>query len=1097
MLSVPLLFVAGLSVQGDVPVQLDALYYERCRRPCEFVGFSFADEPAEMQQMREHGANAVGWGSMWIPTNDAQAPDGCGIPDLTHMRDTPQLGQSFTVHVPITGVALATPTFHTEGSGCTLAIYSSPPDHWQGMVPEALVARTFTNVRDNQQLWLFFEELPPGNYYIEQSAPTGNGIGVWAVGRDAYGSGQAYIARRAVPSDDLELWCRTKDGEMVLVAPEPSHRALRLGPGAAGLITQAGLVFSYAVGNWNNGSFPYYPDWFIKRFPEHAMLDQNGEPVLAGMFGELAPWPNLQNPVIVNGTERYIRAVVEVLKDNPGLLYWCMGGEALYATYLMPARWTDYSNDAIAHYRAWLKKEYGSIAALNEAWNTAYADFTEVRPPNPPARNLATLDWFRFRNAAMAERFQYHFIATKAADPGRLVVTCNHGNIFEGKSGTMLGQDLSLFAGVSDGWEMGQIMSDDDPNLYNLMWMRNAGAFGKPLCPVRLAYRKTNPLARGGATSFTPEAARRYFWESVGTGAWHMGFIQWRGSLPDGEWGVQGTPAQTEIRDILREWHEIEPYFDDAWPVKEPVGLYFSQLTWTLDGFQPLWTRLHRELTQRHIGYRILSDKHLTDGDLDALRVIISPDNPVISVDCVKALRQFRRKGGKLILVGRNATEDEQLRPYGLCPFGDSLPILRADDRTLVERIERAASDSRLVTVEAAADRQYVALLAETTCRHHDTPFDLSGHKSIGQTFIASQPGLRAVRVSNPTYTKTVTDCELTLELLAGDPDGEVLARKTYFAPELTDNAWHEVRLDSPLPAGTYYLRLLTPESLPPQTIGVWGTAADTYPGGGLHIDDRPVQGDLRLELVFDVERPPEAALESFTLSDGVNAVVILTNITELKIQATVRVSERLLPEKKYRVRDLGSGIELGEVQANRAVVHAAVAPHRSAVLFFEAAKVRNIESLLHNVEKAIAKLPEEAVRPHRAHLQRAREAVRDGRPAKALASVRRALQRVPMTLEAKVADGQLQIRATTFGKNGGRGPLNARFVPLPGVAATLARQGKGRFAAIMPLDKLGMRYDYRRRKYVPYYGVVEVIVAGRIGERAAAGSCVVEIPRR
>ncbi|MBM3473144.1 MAG: hypothetical protein FJX75_07760 [Armatimonadetes bacterium] len=1075
------LLMFGLPTHAEVPVQLDPLYFEGCRRPCEYVGFSFSEDSAAMREMREHGANAVGSGSMWIPTDDPTAPDGLGIGDLAGLRDVLHLGQSFTVGKPITGVALCTPTFSTQGGGCTLSLYARPPDQWQGEALEPLATVTLTDVKDNQQSWLTFAELPAGSYYLEQSAPTGPAIGVWALGRDAYGSGQAYIGRRPV-ADDLELRCRTAGGEEVLVASEESHHALRLGQGMPGQIADQGLAFDYAVGNWNNGGFPYYPKWFIERFPEHAMLDQNGQSIMCGMFGELAPWPNIDNALIVDGTERYIRAVVGALKDNPKLLYWTMGGEALYATYLMPGRWTDYSEDAIAHYRAWLKLQ-------------GRTDVAEAEPPRQPGHDLATLDWFRFRNVAMGERFQYHFAATKAADPSRLVVTCNHGDLFSGMSGTRLGEDLALFAGVSDGWEMGQIVSDDDPDLYNLMWMRSAGAFGKPLCPVRLAYRKSNPRARGGGTSFTPESARRYFWESVGTGAWHMGFIQWSGSLPDGEWGVKGTPAQREIGDILREWHAIEGYFDDAWPVKAPVGLYFSQLTWTLDGFQPVWTRLCRELTQRQIGYRILSDDHLRWGDLEGLSLIVSAENPVMARESAESLRRFADAGGQVVLIGRNAEEDERLKPLRL-PRPTKAVHRKSDplDVFLLEMGIRRAN-ARLLGVWAKADGSYLARVAEATSRQHDTPFDLAGHESVGQTFTAHKAGLRSVSVSNPTYTKTVTAHQLTLELREGGPGGRVLASRTYVAEDLTDNAWHAVELEAPAPAGAYYLRLLTPPSLPPQTLGTWGTRDDSYPGGTLYLDDEPAGGDLRVELAFDVERPAKAALEAFPLSDGTNAIVILTNITGVRIEARVEVSPALLPEREYVVRDLATGTELGKVQGGSAHVTVTIPPNRSAVLLFGAADPGPVEARLREAEAAIAKLPTEATGPQRAHLDRARDALAAGRPEKALACLRRATEREPLALSADVRDGQLAIRAETFSDEG-KGDLKARFVPCPGVQVPLRRQPGGVYAVSMPLGRLPFRYDYRRREYLPYWGALEVVVTGRVGGRVAAGSCVVEVPK-
>lgn len=1105
--ALPLLWAPAwpaLAAEAPSPM-LSPLFFDRCRRPCEYVGFSFDDDLDELREMRDHGANAVGCGSMWVPTQDPAAPYGVGVASLDGLRDTNHLGQSFTVDVPLTGLAFCTPTFVTEGSGCTLSLFALPPDQWGKTPPQPLATQAFTSVKDNQLTWLTFPELPPGSYYLEQSGLTGPGMGVWAVGRDAYPGGSGFIDRKPAADDDLELWCRTAAGDRALIPPVADHHAIRLGPGILGRLVEAGMHFDYAVGNWNNGGFPYYPEWFIERFPDMGMRDANGNPIMAGMFGQLAPWPSIDQAVIVDGTRRYLRAVVGAIRDNPNLLFWCMGGEALYPTY-GSGLWTDYAPDAVAHYRAWLRLRYRDVAALNVAWGRGYASFDEVSPPNPPGRDLPTLEWLRYRNAAMAERFQYHFAEIKAADPSRPVVTCNHGDLFRGRLGTELGQDMNLYAAVSDGWEMGQIMSDEDSDLYNLMWMRAAGTFGKPLCPVRLAYKKTNPKARGGGTSYTPEAARRYFWESVGTGAWHMGFIQWRGDLPDGEWGVKGTPAQEEIKRLFAEWHRVEPYFDDTWPVKEKVGLYLAQAAWTLDGFSPLWTRLHREFTQRQIGYRILCDEQILSGELSDCALIVSGDNRVMSSECTAALRRFAASGGTLALVGPNAEEDENLTRRAADPFagvGESVVRLPADSPTLADQLERLidARDARYVRVEATSDQAYVERRAETPVGGHDTPFDLAGHRSVGQTFVTAVDGLAAVAVWNPTYTKKVADHSLTLEVLAGGPGGRVVGRRTFPPDELTDNAKHEVPVDPPAPAGSYYLRLLPSADLPPQLLGVWGKRDDTYLQGARCVDDAPADGDLELQLVYRVPRPARAAIEAFTLSDGLNAIVILANLAGFDIKAQLHVTPDLLPSSlpQARLTDLASGTDLGLAPRESVRPQLTIPAHRSAVVFLGAEADQTVRDRLAQLETRLAQLPAEATGPHRAHLGRAREAFAAGRYAKALASVMRAEARVPVVLTADLRNAKtLDIRAECVGASPPDAPreLQARFVPLPGKAVHLPRADRaGLYTASVPLSDLGVRYDYASRSYVPYFGALEVIATGTFGNCALAASCVVVVP--
>jgi hypothetical protein len=148
--------------------------------------------------------------------------------------------------------------------------------------------------------------------------------------------------------------------------------------------------------------------------------------------------------------------------------------------------------------------------------------------------------------------------------------------------------------------------------------------------------------------------------------------------------------------------------------------------------------------------------------------------------------------------------------------------------------------------------------------------------------------------------------------------------------------------------------------------------------------------------------------------------------------------------------------------------------------------------------EAELAALPPGASAAQHAHLQRAREALAGGRLEKAWASLKRARQRAPLHVQARVDGAVLRIRASSPGAGTVPGRLEARFVPLPGAAPVPLRPvSAGEYAADLPLAQLGSRYDYARREYRPYTGALQVTVHGRIGERIAAGAAIVDIPRR
>ena len=58
---------------------LRAEYTPLVQRPLQYVGFSFGGPDAELQEMRDAGANAAGLGEMWDPQAEPGAPYGVGV----------------------------------------------------------------------------------------------------------------------------------------------------------------------------------------------------------------------------------------------------------------------------------------------------------------------------------------------------------------------------------------------------------------------------------------------------------------------------------------------------------------------------------------------------------------------------------------------------------------------------------------------------------------------------------------------------------------------------------------------------------------------------------------------------------------------------------------------------------------------------------------------------------------------------------------------------------------------------------------------------------------------------------------------------------
>jgi len=420
------------------------------------------------------------------------------------------------------------------------------------------------------------------------------------------------------------------------------------------------------IGARNQPYFPIYPSWFFTYFPQVIMQDKNNMSIKVGS-SITSSWPSFDASPIVYGSTEYVKKTTEKYADEERIKYWVMGGEQFY-----PGVWADYNPTAVHHFQEWLKVKYKSLESLNAAWSTNFSSWSKVEPTkNYSTKDIRYLDWLLFRDDNTNEQFQYTYQAIISNDSNTPVFAPVHGSVYTDSMRANFGMDLNGYAMNSDGFETGQIMRDKDPTYFNMMYYEFLNGFQKPVAPGRLAYKKTDPSAIGGGTSFTPEAARRYFYESLGMGAWHIGFVQWQGTAHDGEWGIKGTPAQTEIGKLFSEVKTLKNYLMFMSPIKPEIAIYASNFDWVLEGWKTSWKDMHLKFIWEHIPKVYLSDLSLRKRILEGYKILVAVDNSVIGREKLSLIEDFVNDGGILIADNSFALKDEMLRNLPEFPARD------------------------------------------------------------------------------------------------------------------------------------------------------------------------------------------------------------------------------------------------------------------------------------------------------------------------------------------------------------------------------------------------------------------------------------------
>ncbi|MFC4117761.1 beta-galactosidase [Nonomuraea zeae] len=184
------------------------------------------------------------------------------------------------------------------------------------------------------------------------------------------------------------------------------------------------------------------PPWLTARHPEVLPVDHDGRTLWPGGRQHWRP----TSPIFREHALHLVRAMAERYGTHPALAAWHVSNElGCHNVY-------DYSGDAAAAFRAWLRTRYGTMEELNRAWATAfwsqaYGDWAEILPPRLAAsypNPTQQLDFKRFSSDALKDHLRAERSLLAELTPG-VPVTTNFMVMGETK-----GMDYADWAGEVD-----------------------------------------------------------------------------------------------------------------------------------------------------------------------------------------------------------------------------------------------------------------------------------------------------------------------------------------------------------------------------------------------------------------------------------------------------------------------------------------------------------------------------------------------------------------------------------------------------------------------------------------------------------------------
>ncbi|WP_327575939.1 beta-galactosidase [Streptomyces sp. NBC_00145] len=408
------------------------------------------------------------------------------------------------------------------------------------------------------------------------------------------------------------------------------------------------------------------PPWLTTAHPEILPVTARGETLWPGARQHWRP----TSPVFREHALNLVRRLASRYADHPALVAWHVNNElGCHNVY-------DYSDDAARTFRAWLRRRYTTLEALNNAWGTAfwsqrYSDWEQLLPPRLAASHpnpTQQLDFKRFSSDALKDHLLAEREILRELSPDTPVTTN-----FMVMPGTK-GMDYTDWADEVDFVANDHYVTPGPQDRDELSFSANLSSgiaghrpwFLMEHSTSAVNWQPVNPPKAPG------ELARDSLLH-VAHGADAVCFFQWRQSAAGAEkYHSAMVPHAGADSELFRSVVELGRTLDALAPIagseREParVAILFDWDSWWAgeqDSHPTSRLDYHREALDWYsallrLGHRAdVVPAHRTD--LSAYDVVIAPVLHVVPQPLAKELTRYVEGGGHLVTTYFSAIVDE------------------------------------------------------------------------------------------------------------------------------------------------------------------------------------------------------------------------------------------------------------------------------------------------------------------------------------------------------------------------------------------------------------------------------------------------------
>jgi len=418
-----------------------------------------------------------------------------------------------------------------------------------------------------------------------------------------------------------------------------------------------------------------FPEWAFEANPEMRLKK--------GGFIKF----NIDHPVARQVCKQFVEGLLTNIKDKPSLFSVCLSNEPSYRA----SGRDKYSRPL---YPAFLGKRHSTIEQLNELYRTEYADFDEVHvpdmKPDDVAGRRALYDWATFNRKHFLDWHEWLNGLVKGVAPNVMTHTKTLWLVLNPDDVTQ-GYDPERMSGITDiagldpaayyyGGEQapttGRFYSSEDAFGWSVQTMGNDFHHSIKGAPVFNSEHHIIPSRITRAFPVPPQHTRAALWQGA---LHHMGACTiwvWH-EAPPTHIGLQGSiyfrpgniyAASRTMFDLNRLAEQVSAVSSR----KPRVALLYSlaSVHWD-EGFLTDFMDTYVALTFMGEPVGFVTERQLAAGTFKDYDWIIVPNVPAVRESTVSGLREYMKRGAKVILYGDKClTKDEYWRSL---PAGPAL----------------------------------------------------------------------------------------------------------------------------------------------------------------------------------------------------------------------------------------------------------------------------------------------------------------------------------------------------------------------------------------------------------------------------------------